>query len=425
MKSDAELLRSYVRDRSEEAFAELVRRHLASVYSGALRRVGGDTHLAEDVSQQVFSDLARKAPTLIGRPSFSGWLYVSTHWAAAEVVRKEQRRKARETEAHTMEKILSSAAPEPAADWSRLRPVLDELILELKDDDREALALRFFGQRSFAEIGAALRLTEDAARKRVERSVEKLRRRLIDRGVTSTAGAVAFALGEATVSAAPAGLAAQITGVAVAQATLAGAGTSLFISILNVLTSKAVTGGAVVLAILAGLFWQHRTQAELRAEIASFGGQREMIRALREENERLARAAEQADELRRAVAALPPPEPPPAPPLPPSPPAYVPQANIVVTDRGGILWEGEPITLDQFTSRMRTFHSLNPGPEAKVSLVVQPGGNFGQLSYVTDEARRAGIKDVVAESSAKPGPGSDWFSPTFVQPRPPRTPRSP
>jgi DNA-directed RNA polymerase specialized sigma24 family protein len=101
MKDDAELLRSYVEDCSEKAFAELVRRHLGLVYSGALRRVGHDMHLAEDIAQKVFSDLARKAPSLAGRASIAGWLYVSTHLAAAEVVHKERRRKARENEALT------------------------------------------------------------------------------------------------------------------------------------------------------------------------------------------------------------------------------------------------------------------------------------------------------------------------------------
>jgi DNA-directed RNA polymerase specialized sigma24 family protein len=77
MKSDADLLRSYVNNRSEAAFTELVRRHITFVYSYAARRVGGDFHLAEDVTQKVFSDLARKASALTNRPTVSSWLYVS------------------------------------------------------------------------------------------------------------------------------------------------------------------------------------------------------------------------------------------------------------------------------------------------------------------------------------------------------------
>src|SRR3954470_3940049 len=100
--ADADLLRDYARSRSDAAFAELVRRHLNLVYSVALRQVGGDTHLAEDVTQLVFTALARKAVSLADRPALSGWLFRSTHFAASDVVRSERRRRAREQESHTM-----------------------------------------------------------------------------------------------------------------------------------------------------------------------------------------------------------------------------------------------------------------------------------------------------------------------------------
>src|SRR5882724_8495971 len=103
MQNDTELLRSYIDDRSEDAFAELVRRHLGLVYFAALRRVGNDTHLAEDVAQKVFSDLARKAPALRHRITLTSWLYVSAQLASADLVRREQRRKHRETAAHSMQ----------------------------------------------------------------------------------------------------------------------------------------------------------------------------------------------------------------------------------------------------------------------------------------------------------------------------------
>src|SRR6266511_3993857 len=59
--NDFELLRCYAEDRSEAAFAELVKRYIDFVYSAAFRQVGGDAHLADDVTQSVFVDLARKA----------------------------------------------------------------------------------------------------------------------------------------------------------------------------------------------------------------------------------------------------------------------------------------------------------------------------------------------------------------------------
>src|SRR5438094_535008 len=103
MLDDGALLREYARCGSETAFAEVVRRHLDLVYSTALRGVGGDQHLAEDVSQSVFIDLARKAAGLTGRSVLTGWLYTSTCFAAAKMVRAERRRDAREREAHSMQ----------------------------------------------------------------------------------------------------------------------------------------------------------------------------------------------------------------------------------------------------------------------------------------------------------------------------------
>src|SRR5438477_12943618 len=107
MADDSALLRAYAKSGSEEAFAELVRRHLALVYSTALRSVGGDEHLAKDVSQNVFIDLARKATALSNRLGLTGWLYRSTCFAAAKAVRSERRRQAREQEAQSMQEQIS------------------------------------------------------------------------------------------------------------------------------------------------------------------------------------------------------------------------------------------------------------------------------------------------------------------------------
>src|ERR1700761_6987132 len=96
MTSDSQLLAAFARTNSEDAFAELVRRHVNLVYSAALRQVNGDAHLAQDVAQTVFADLARKAQSLSRRESLAGWLYTSAHFAAAKAVRGETRRRDRE-----------------------------------------------------------------------------------------------------------------------------------------------------------------------------------------------------------------------------------------------------------------------------------------------------------------------------------------
>lgn len=264
MIEDAELLRRHVDDHAEDAFRELVSRHLNLVYSAALRQVNGDTHLAEDVTQLVFTDLARKAKTLSGRRVLAGWLFVSTRFAAAKLVRRERRRQAREQEAHMMNDLEGKPARE--LEWERLRPVLDEALSTLSEPDREAILLRFFEGRGFAQVGERLALTENAARMRVERALEKLRLRLMRTGVRSTTGALALVLANQAVTAAPVGLAASVSGAALATVTAGGiAGTAMtFMSI-----SKLQLGilGAVAATGVTGYVIQESNQSALSREL--------------------------------------------------------------------------------------------------------------------------------------------------------------
>jgi RNA polymerase sigma factor (sigma-70 family) len=211
MPTDADLLRDYAADRSESAFAELVRRHLDGVYSAALRRVGGDTHLAKDVAQAVFIALARQSRALASHPFLTAWLYATTRNEAATTVRRERRRKTREAVASAMNETNSSSSAESAADWSRLSPVLDDAIDQLSETDRTAILLRYINRRPFAEIGAQLRVTEDAARMRVDRALDKLRTLLAKRGLTSTSAALAVILTNHAVAAAPVSIATSVT----------------------------------------------------------------------------------------------------------------------------------------------------------------------------------------------------------------------
>src|SRR5687768_10993544 len=105
MLEDAQLLRRYANERAEDAFAEFVRRRVNLVYGIALRKVGGDVHLAQDVTQRVFTDLARKAAMVARHPVVTGWLFTSTHYAATQLVRMERRRRAREAKAHAMNEL--------------------------------------------------------------------------------------------------------------------------------------------------------------------------------------------------------------------------------------------------------------------------------------------------------------------------------
>jgi RNA polymerase sigma factor (sigma-70 family) len=256
MPTDADLLRDYAADRSESAFAELVRRHLDGVYSAALRRVGGDTHLAKDVAQAVFIALARQSRALASHPFLTAWLYAATRNEAASTVRRERRRKTREAVASAMNETNSSSSAESAADWSRLSPVLDDAIDQLSETDRTAILLRYINRRPFAEIGAQLRVTEDAARMRVDRALDKLRTLLAKRGLTSTSAALGVVLTTNAVAAAPSALVNIIVGAALT--TLPATATTGATAVAFMITTKTtLTIAAIACALIASIAVHH------------------------------------------------------------------------------------------------------------------------------------------------------------------------
>src|SRR4051812_25050757 len=204
---DAELLAHYAADRSEIAFAELVHRHVDLVYSAALRQLGGNHHLAQDVTQMVFVDLAKKASALSRHPALAAWLHRCTRYAVFNTRRKEARRSA-------LNKAWAndpSIAPTPEPSWHEIGPVLDEVVDELPERDRAAVLLRFFARKPFADVGRELGVSENAARMRVERAVESLRSALERRGIHSTATACSALVTANGVSAAPAGVTPAVT----------------------------------------------------------------------------------------------------------------------------------------------------------------------------------------------------------------------
>jgi RNA polymerase sigma factor (sigma-70 family) len=297
MKEDPALLAEYARDRSEAAFAELVRRHVNFVYAAALRQVNGDTHLAQDVTQTVFVDLARKAAKVSRHTVLAGWLFTSTRYAAAKSVRTEQRRRAREQEARTMQEMNHDAGEHAALDWARVRPVLDAALAELGEADRTAILLRYLQDRPFDEVGARLALSENAARMRTERALDKLRARLARRGIASTTTALALALAGQAAVAAPAGLAPLVTGTALAGAATGG-GLLAFMSTAKLqwgITASVVAAGAGV-----GLV-QEQSRQRLEAELAAVpAALTRTASVLRAENEKLA-AANAAAEAQRVT----------------------------------------------------------------------------------------------------------------------------
>ena len=196
---DMALVRAYATEQSEAAFATLVSRYVGLVHSAALRQLS-DSHLAQDVTQAVFIILARKAGSLSTDTVLSGWLYRTTRFACADVLKRQLRRQRREQEAY-MDASIEQTAPDPA--WLQLSPVLDEAMARLRDRDRDALVLRFFENKSMKEVATSLQLDERAAQKRVQRALEKLRGLFARRGVTLSVAVIANAVAANSVSAAP------------------------------------------------------------------------------------------------------------------------------------------------------------------------------------------------------------------------------
>lgn len=289
--TDLELLERYAIAGAEDAFSEIVRRHLNLVYSAALRQVRLP-QLAEEAAQSVFIDLARSARRLAPDAVVSGWLYQVTRRTAIDIVRREARRKMREQTASEMN------AMNPAAqDWAPIGPMLDEAMASLCDADRDAILLRFFENKTLREVGQLLHTSEDAAQKRVSRAIERLRDFFARRGVTMNASAIPAVLAANAVLAAPAGLSAAIT-----SAVLAGAITTATIATKTAMTwikLKSVTvAAASAFLTVTGTYLTMKSDANrLLSQNQGLMAQREQ--AVHERDLALAAAAARLDELER------------------------------------------------------------------------------------------------------------------------------
>jgi len=292
-KSDAELLRDYAENNSEAAFRELMHRYGDFVYSAALRQVE-NPEAARDVTQTVFTDLARKAGTLHADTILVGWLCRGARLAALEQLRGDRRRQHRERQA--ME--VRESASEDSNDWEVIRPVLDEAIASLGNEDRDALLLRFFRNESLLTVGRALGVSEDAAQKRVSRALDKVRGFLNGRGITTTAAALSIALAANAIQMAPGDLCASLTTAVLSEVTASKSGglISKLLTITKMKQAIAILGSTAVAVCL--VYQLLVTQHRLRAAQASAERQAAEIQALRASNEQFAGQANELSRLR-------------------------------------------------------------------------------------------------------------------------------
>jgi RNA polymerase sigma factor (sigma-70 family) len=218
---DMDLVREFARGHSEAAFTELVQRHLPLVYSVALRYTGNDRD-AQDVAQAVFIILARKAGSLRDKTLLPGWLYETTRFTAARLLRGNMRRRAREQEAY-MQSTLNETGTGDA--WKQLAPYLESAMARLKERDRALLVLRFYQNKTGSETAALMGIRENTLHKRVTRALEKLRMVLAKSGVMLSGQEVAGAISSSSIQAVPAALAKSITAAGLAKGAAASAST--------------------------------------------------------------------------------------------------------------------------------------------------------------------------------------------------------
>ena len=282
--NDLDLLGQYARRNSQEAFAEIVRRHLDLVYSAALRQIRSP-QLAEEIAQSVFNDLARNAGKMKPGTVVTAWLYAVTRRTAIDAIRKESRRQLREQIALEMSNMNATAN-----DWMQIAPQLDDAMAALDEGDRAAILLRFFENKGLREVGEQLKISDDAAQKRVSRAIERLREFFSKRNVTIGAGGVAVLISANAVQSAPAGLSTAIlTATSGITATLG-----------MTMIHKILIGGLAAAAIGGGIYSVHvqrqigaleQQQMSLNRQIAESSQELDeatnQLAAAREENQQL------------------------------------------------------------------------------------------------------------------------------------------
>ena len=293
-QSSQALLKRFVQFGDQRAFAEIVRTHADLVYSAALRLLGEHRHAADDVAQTVFADLSTKARSLPEDIALAGWLHQHTCFVAKKALRTELRRLRREDTAHAM------TTSDDASDalWLQVRPLLDDALGELPEADRHALVLRFLQGRPFKTIAESFSTSEDAARMRVGRALDRLREVLAKRGVLTTSDALDNALANYAVVAVPAALIAVIT------AATATAAVTIALPILTAMKAAKVAAAALVVAGGVLLVREYQENARLRDHLAQLRSLQAELDKLQEEKDRLASRVPSIDEVNAARRSL-------------------------------------------------------------------------------------------------------------------------
>jgi RNA polymerase sigma factor (sigma-70 family) len=302
MTNDTDLLGQFIREPNsragQDAFTALVDRHLNLVYSAALRQVRSP-HLAEEISQSVFTQLARHAASLKPGTILPAWLHQVTHHAAIDVLRSEGRRQAREQIACEMSRLMD----ENTVDWTQIEPLLDEAVQGLDEADRAAIIMRFFENKSLREVGEALGTSDDAAQKRVSRALERLREHFTRQKIAAATAGLATVMSAHAVQAAPTGLSATVATGSLATAGFSVTTSSLLTTtkVIAMTTMQKVAVGVVLVGAAVTIAYQQHRVSQLQQQNDTFAKQQTDEKAL---NAQIAQLKQERDAATNELASV-------------------------------------------------------------------------------------------------------------------------
>jgi len=207
MPDDHTLLLIYACSHDADAFAQLVKRYSALVFSIA-SRVTGNTATAEDVTQDCFFALARKAASIRG--SLPAWLHRVALNRSMQVARNEARRQRHE------ERVPLPSDADYESNWNQVAPIIDAAIAKLPDELREPLVQHFLLGRKQTKIAKSLGIDQATVSRRLHEGIERLREHLKQTGVVCGSIALSTVLFKNASAAVPAKLAASLAKMALA-----------------------------------------------------------------------------------------------------------------------------------------------------------------------------------------------------------------
>ncbi len=262
MNETQRLMIEFTENGSETAFTELVSLHVDLVYSAAVRLAAGDAHTAEDITQTVFTDLARKIPSMDPHVLLGGWLYRHTFYVASKIIRGEHRRRQREQAAADLMHLETQSSVDSDS-WQEIEGQLDEAMNHLPERDRNAILLRFFEKQDLRQIGATLGVSDDAAQKCVARAIDKLRGILEGQEIKVSAASLGAVLMTNAVNAAPAAIVSGMSSTALLSAASLSS-TTTGISFANI--AKVPVAILLFAGVGVWLWFEENTIQMLRAE---------------------------------------------------------------------------------------------------------------------------------------------------------------